>query len=68
MHCASGPPDNGGLSSIAIDCPRGFGTPTGVLANQGKTKVFVTLRQGKKKAMKYPFPVPSPNPNCNTKS
>ena len=49
MHCASGPPDNGGLSSIAIDCPRGFGTPTGVLANQGKTKVFVTLRQGGKK-------------------
>ena len=32
------------------------------------TKLFVTLRQGKKKAMKYPFPVPSPNRNYNTKS
>ena len=60
MHCASGPPDNGGLSSIAIDCPRGFGTPTGVLANQGKTKVFVTLSQRGKKSNEISIPCPYP--------
>ena len=52
--------------------------PTGVLGSslsvltnpghEGKTMVFVTLRQGKKKEYPFPVPSPSPNPNCNTKS